>query len=454
MTDVVERLDEALPGRVESNPDRLAEYTTDRSGHRGDGLPLACVRARSIEDVQTVCRIATEAGCPIVTRGAGSGLAGGAVAGAGEIVLLLDEMNRVLEVSAENRLAVVEPGILNGKLNLLLAERGLWWPPDPASKDFSTVGGNIAMNAGGLLCAKYGVTREAVLALKVVLADGTLMSLGHRTVKGVTGYDLCALMIGSEGTLGIIVECTVKLQALRADDAVTIGAFFDTVDSAATAVSNVVRQGLVPSMMELMDGRTLAAIESHSGQRPEGPGDAYLLVQCDGADAEIVAGAIADIARNGRGLVEITRDPVESARLVAVRRNAFPALESLGTLLVEDIAVPRDRLADAFAAIRRIEQKYGVTIPTTAHAGDGNLHPTFVYTEDEVPAHIWEAAGEVFSLALELGGTLTGEHGVGVLKRAWLKDELGEEQYELSKRLKRVFDPQGLLNPGKVFPAD
>jgi glycolate oxidase len=453
--EVLRRLHEALPGRVIDDAGLLAEYTTDRSGHRAAGPPVACVRAQGIEDVQAVCRIATKTGRPVVTRGAGSGLAGGAIAGPGEIVLLLTDMDRVLEVSAENRLAVVEPGVLNGELNALLAEQGLWWAPDPASKDFSTVGGNVAMNAGGLLCAKYGVTREAVLALKVVLADGTLLSLGHRTVKGVTGYDLCALMIGSEGTLGIIVECTLKLQPLPVGGAVTIGAFFDSVDAAAIAASAVVRAGLVPAIMELMDGQTLAAIESYSGHRPGGDGEAggaYLLVQCDGADAEDTARAVTALAQSSGGRVRMTRDPAESARLVAVRRGAFPALESLGTLLVEDIAVPRDRLAEAYAAIRRIEEKYGIAIPTTAHAGDGNLHPTFVYTGDEVPPHLWDAAGEVFTLALELGGTLTGEHGVGLLKRAWLKEELGEDQYVLAQRIKQVFDPRGLLNPGKVFP--
>ncbi|WP_433875286.1 FAD-binding oxidoreductase [Sinomonas atrocyanea] len=449
---VVESLRSALPDRVETDPDALAPYTSDRSGHRSAGAPLAAVYPRSVEDVQAVCRIASAAKVPIVSRGAGTGLAGGAVAGPAEIVLSFRDMDRILEISEANRLAVVEPGILNGDLNRALADHGLWWPPDPASKDISTVGGNIAMNAGGLLCAKYGVTREAVLALKVVLADGTLLSVGHRTVKGVTGYDLCALMIGSEGTLGVIVECTLKLQPVVVGDVATLGAFFATVDDAVAAVTEATRRGHVAAIMELMDGRTLDIVSSHMGHRPAPGAGAYLLAQCDGPAALATAEKLAAILRDAGGTVETTTDPEESRRLLDFRRSAFPALEAQGTMLVEDIAVPRDRMAEAFAAIRRIEEKHGVAVPTTCHAGDGNLHPTFVFTGGEVPEHVWQAAGEIFSTALELGGTLTGEHGIGLLKRRWLRDELGQEQYDLQRRIKQVFDPQGILNPGKVFP--
>ncbi|WP_369045849.1 FAD-binding oxidoreductase [Sinomonas sp. P10A9] len=448
---VVESLRTVLPGRVETDPDLLARYTTDRSGHRSSGGPLVAVHPHSIEDVQAVCRIACAARVPIVSRGAGTGLAGGAIAGPGEIVMSFRDMDQVLEVSEVNRLAVVQPGILNGQLNAVLAEHGLWWAPDPASKDISTVGGNVAMNAGGLLCAKYGVTREAVLALKVVLADGTLLSVGHRTVKGVTGYDLCALMIGSEGTLGIIVECTLKLQPLPAGDAVTIGAFFETLDDAVSAVTETTRRGHVPAIMELMDRRTLDFVRQFTGQDIAPGAGAYVLVQCDGASAADTAERIAAIAQSSGGTVEITTDPDESRRLVDFRRGAFPALEAMGTLLVEDIAVPRDQMGAAFAAIRRIEDKHGVVIPTTCHAGDGNLHPTFVFTGDDVPERVWDAAAEIFTTALQLGGTLTGEHGIGLLKRRWLGDELGDAQYDLQRRIKHVFDPDNILNPGKVF---
>ncbi|MGO1543134.1 MAG: FAD-binding oxidoreductase [Gulosibacter sp.] len=450
-TAVIEALEHAVPGRVRTESPDTAEFMLDRSGHRSAGAPLAAVYPERIEEVQAVCRIASEFKIPIVTRGAGTGLAGGAIAGPGEIVLSLMRMNRVLEISEDNRLAVVEPGVFNGALNEQLAEHGLWWAPDPASKDISTVGGNIAMNAGGLLCAKYGVTREAVLALKVVLADGRLIEVGHRTVKGVTGYDLCALIIGSEGTLGIIVEATLKLQPAVTGEIVTIGAYFDRLEDAVRTASEVTRQGLVPAIMELLDRRSLECIDDFTGQSISQGADAYLLIQCDGPAAADTSAAVTSIIDSIGGRAQATTDPDESARLVNIRRNTFPAIEAKGTLLIEDIAVPRDRMSEAYSAIRAIEAKYGLIMPTSCHAGDGNLHPTFVFQGEEVPEVVWQAAGEVFTLALELGGTLSGEHGIGLLKSKWLKDELGQDQFDLQQQIKAVFDPANLLNPGKVF---
>ncbi|MET3810525.1 FAD-linked oxidase C-terminal domain-containing protein [Arthrobacter sp. UYEF3] len=444
---------QALPGSVVTDVAELGQYRSDRSGHQSAGTPIAAVHAQSIEDVQAVCRIAYETGTPVVTRGAGSGLAGGGIAGSGEIVLCMGSMREILEISPANRLAVVQPGILNGALNAELARQGLWWPPDPASKDISTVGGNIAMNAGGLLCAKYGVTREAVLALKVVLADGRLISVGHRTVKGVTGYDICALMIGSEGTLGIIVECTLKLQPAVTGPQATIGAFFPGVEQAADAAARITAAGLVPAIMELLDRRTLECVGTYTGQDLLVQGNSYFLVQCDGPAALADAGAVVDIITAAGGTARTTTDPEESARLVDIRRQAFPALESLGTMLVEDVAVPRDRVSDVFRKVVELEDRYGIMIPTACHAGDGNLHPTFVYQGGTVPDDIWKAAGELFAYALELGGTLSGEHGIGLLKRQWLGDELGADQLDLQRQIKTVFDPRDILNPGKVFPA-
>lgn len=451
--DVITRLTDALPGRVTTDPDRLQALRTDRSGVLADGLPLVLVEAESVEDVQLVCRIATETRTPVVPRGAGSGLAGGGIAGAGEIVLSTDRMRRILEISPANQLCVVEPGIYNGELNAALAERGLWWPPDPASKDFSSVGGNIAMNAGGLLCAKYGVTREAVLALKVVLASGELIEVGHRTVKGVTGYDLCALMIGSEGTLGIIVEATLKLRPVIEGVVPTIGVFFDSIEQAAAAAAAITAGGLHPAIMELLDRRMLEAVTVFTGIDFAAQGNAYLLVQTDGPLALPDAERILTIATGLGGRGELTTDPEHAASLVDVRRKGFPALEAMGSTLVEDVAVPRDRMVEMFAAIEEIEARYEVTIAVPAHAGDGNLHPTFVFPGDpnEVPERVWEAAQEIFTTALALGGTLSGEHGIGLLKRRWLGKELGDVQLDLQRAIKRVFDPLNLLNPGKVF---
>lgn len=450
---MIDELTAALPGRVVTDPTVLETLRTDRSGVRSSAAPLALIEAESIADVQNACRFAHAHRIPLVTRGAGTGLAGGAVAGQGEIVLSTAKMARILEVSSDDLLCVVEPGILNGDLNRELARRELWWPPDPASKDISTVGGNIAMNAGGLLCAKYGVTRESVLALKVVLADGELLEVGHRTVKGVTGYDLCALMIGSEGTLGIIVEATLKLRRATGGAVPTIGAYFNTVADAAAASAAITAAGLQPAIQELLDQNMLRAVSAHTGIDLASDGNVYLLIQTDGANSEAEAERVLSVVERAGGRAVLTTDPEAAASLVDVRRQGFPALDAMGAVLVEDVAVPRSRMAEMFAAIDRIAAKYDVFIAVPAHAGDGNLHPTFVFegSAEAVPDEIWDAAGEMFQTALDLGGTLSGEHGIGLLKRRWLGDELGERQYELQQQIKRVFDPLGILNPGKVF---
>jgi glycolate oxidase len=432
----------------------LAELTRDKSGHDSFSPPLAVVTARSIADVQATMRIANEHGIPVVPRGAGTGLAGGAIARSGEIVLSTLAMNRILEVSTADELAVVEPGIINSDLNAALAEQGLWFVPDPASKAISTVGGNIATNAGGLLCAKYGVTRESVLGLKVVLADGRLLSLGHRSVKGVTGLDLTALMIGSEGTLGVIVEATVKLRMLRSGVVATIAAFFPDVVTAASAAAAITAAGLRPAALELMDEAALRATDAFLGLDLAQRGNTCLLVQTDGAGSAEDAAAALDIIQSLGGDADLTTDPAEGERLFEVRRSFHPALEAQGTVLIEDVAVPRSALPEIFAEIARIADRHGITIPTVAHAGDGNLHPNFVFpptADGSVPEQIWAAADELFVASLRLGGTLTGEHGVGILKRRWLRDELGDDQLELQRQIKRVFDPRGILNPGKVF---
>jgi glycolate oxidase len=451
---LIDALRSALGDAVSTDQAELASTREDQSGHRSTALPLAMVTARTIDDVQATMRIATEFGAAVVPRGAGSGLAGGAIAGGGEIVLSTLAMNRILEVSTDDQLAVIEPGIINDDLNAALRPHGLWFAPDPASKAISTVGGNIATNAGGLLCAKYGVTREAVLGLKVVLADGRLLSLGHRTVKGVTGLDLTALMIGSEGTLGVIVEATIRLRPLVRGTVATIAAYFADVAAAASASAAITAAGFQPAAMELLDATSLRLISAHLELDLAGRGEAWLLVQTDGpASAEEAEGALAVIVAHG-GDAELTTDPVEGERLLQIRRAFHPALVAQGTVLIEDIAVPRSALPQIFAAITEIETKFDMSIPTVAHAGDGNLHPNFVYTpglDGEVPHAVWAAADELFLAALALGGTLTGEHGVGLLKKRWLKDELGDDQLELQRQIKRVFDPQGILNPGKVF---
>ena len=449
--DVVAQLRAELGARVDTSPAALDAARADKSGHAAEGVPLAVVRATSVADVQAVLRIASATGTPVVPRGAGTGLAGGANTGGGEISLSLRAMDRLIEVRPDDLLAVVEPGILNAELNALLEPHGVWWAPDPASRAISTVGGNIATGAGGLLCAKYGVVRDAVLGVDLVLADGRLMHLGHRSVKGVTGLDLTSLVIGSEGTLGIVVGATLKLRRLIAGERVTLTALFDGVRAAAVASAAVTASALQPAIMELMDATSLAAVHRLLSLPAPPVGAAQLTIQTDGPLAADEARAIADVLTAAGGRVSVAADDAEGEELLAVRRAMHPAMETLGTALIEDVSVPRSALPDMFDEIARIERRFDLVIPTVAHAGDGNLHPNFVFEGPEVPPVVWQAAEELFHAALRLGGTLTGEHGIGVLKRRWLADELGDDQWRLQRDIARVFDPLGILNPGKVF---
>lgn len=452
MTDVfLNALRREVGDALSVDPSKLEPLRRDRSGQASPSLPLGVVEARTVEQVQATMRLAHEHGIPVVPRGTGTGLTGAAMASAGELVLSTATMTRILEINEEDQLAVVEPGVINGDLNRELEKYGLWWAPDPASKDISSIGGNIANNAGGLLCAKYGVTREAVLGLTVVLADGTLMRVGHRTVKGVTGYDLTALFIGSEGTLGVIVEATLKLLPLIPGTPTTISAYFPSIHSAAEACAAVTAAHIRPSVMELLDALCVRYVHQYLGLAEKNPGSAFLLVQTDGEQSELEAARILDIVVAAGGDATMTTDVAEGEELLHVRRAINPAIEAQGTALIEDVAVPRSRLPAMFDAIERISAKYAMPIPTLAHAGDGNLHPNFIFEGTDVPQQVWEAARELFQAGVALGGTLTGEHGIGLLKKRWLRDELGDAQVNVQRQIKAVFDPKGILNPGKVF---
>ncbi|RLP77340.1 FAD-binding protein [Mycetocola tolaasinivorans] len=444
-------LQAVLGDRLDVSPATLESVRSDRSGYASAGTPLGVVHAETVADVQATLRWASTHGVPVVTRGAGTGLAGAATAGPGEIVLSTARMTRVLEINDTDLLAVVEPGIINADLNDILAEHGLWFAPDPASRAISTVGGNIATNAGGLLCAKYGVTREAVLALDVVLADGSLISLGHRSIKGVTGLDLTALMVGSEGLLGVIVGATVRLRRSVPGELHTIAAYFPSVTAAAEASVAIGRAGLTPAIMELLDATCLATVHAHLG-RPTPPlGQSQLVLRTDGPDAREAAERALVILREHGGIAELAATAQEGEDLLVVRRAMHPSLETLGYPLIEDVSVPRSRLAEMFVAIEEVSARFGIPIPTLAHAGDGNLHPNLIVDGPEVPERVWEAAHALFQACLALGGTLSGEHGIGVLKQRWLAEELGDTQHELQRRIKLAFDPQSILNPGKVF---
>ncbi|MDR2320109.1 MAG: FAD-binding protein, partial [Microbacterium sp.] len=355
------------------------------------------------------------------------------------------------EIRPDDLLAVVEPGILNAELDAILAEHGLWWPPDPASRDISTIGGNIATGAGGLLCAKYGVVRDAVLAIDLVLADGRLIHLGHRSVKGVTGLDLTSLVIGSEGRLGVIVGATLKLRRVVPGTPCTIVATFPAVRDAARGSAAVTASGAEPAIMELMDARCLAAVHALLGLDAPAEGVAQLTIRTDGRSAAVEADQIAAVLREAGGTVTVTDDPARGEELLRIRRSMHAAMAALGTTLIEDVSVPRSALPAMFDEIARIEQEYGIEIPTVAHAGDGNLHPNFIVQTPEIPPRIWRAADDLFRAAMRLGGTLTGEHGIGTLKSRWLAEELGEDQWRLQRDIARAFDPAGILAPGRVF---
>ena len=451
----VDQLAAMLPdARLLTDPDVMDSYRRDEAHLVEPGQPLAVLLATSTDEVSTALRWANENGVPVVPRGAGTGLSGGATAVDGCLVLSLVRMNRILEVSADDLLAVVEPGVVTVDVDRAAAEVGLMYPPDPSSFESCTIGGNLATNAGGLRCVKYGVTRDSVLGLEVVLADGRVVRTGTRTVKGVAGYDLTSLFVGSEGTLGVITGATLRLRPRPPVPPTTVVAGFASLREAGQAVADVVRAGVQPSLLELLDSTTLRAIEGWKSMGLDDGTAAMLVAQADGVGAQECADALA-AAFDGAGadLVAVSSDAAEAAQLLQVRRLAYPAIERLGRCLVEDVGVPRSRLPEMVERIEQLAAEHAVTIATIAHAGDGNLHPTFVFdlVDGEVPESVWRAADAVFRTALDLGGTLTGEHGVGVLKRRWLATELGPEAMALHGDIKRALDPRGILNPGKGF---
>ncbi|MEX5709049.1 FAD-linked oxidase C-terminal domain-containing protein [Parafrankia sp. FMc6] len=451
-----------LPGGRWSQDDAVVDaHRLDRSGWHPPGRPLGVAFAHTVDDVRAVLREAVARGVPVTVRGAGTGLAGGAAAPDGAVILDLGGMNRIRELSVADAVAVVEPGVITDDLDRAARAVGLTYSPDPASSAISTVGGNIATNAGGLRCAKYGVTRESVLGLDVVLADGELVSSGRRTVKGVAGYDLTGLFVGSEGTLGVVVGATLRLRPAPRRT-VTLAAFFDSFGAAVDAVTEIMATGIVVAMAELLDGPTMRAVDAATGSDLATSGQAFLLVQTDGAGAGDEADAVEAVLRGRARAVRRSADTTDpaAAELLAARRAALPALERIGRVLIEDIAVPRSRLARAAARIAEIGADTGVQIFTIAHAADGNLHPIIVVDRtggaggpagetDEIPAEAWKAADLIFQTALDLGGTVTGEHGIGALKRRWLGAELGTANHSLQQRLRRLFDPTGILSPGR-----
>ena len=444
----------ALPdGALVSDPARMDKYRWDRALDPLAGVPLAVVRATCTADVQEAVRFAATHGIPVVPRGAGSGLSGGATAQHGCLVVSTERMTAI-EVDPVTRTAVVEPGAMNAEVKAAAAAHGLWYPPDPSSFEICSIGGNVATNAGGLCCVKYGVTSDYVLGLTVVLADGSAVELGGPRLKDVAGLSLTKLFVGSEGTLGIITRIVLRLiPAQRAPS--TLVATFGTLDAATDTVLDVTRR-MRPSMLEFMDRASINAVEDLTRMGLDRGAEALLVMQSDEPDVR-AAEEIAEMVKlcDGNGATEVfsTEDPETGAAFVTARRMAIPALERLGSLLLEDVGVPLPRLGRLVRGIEAIATDRGVVIAVVAHAGDGNTHPLIVFdAADEDEAQRARAAyAEVMDLAIGLGGTITGEHGVGRLKRPWLPAYLGPDALALNERIKHALDPQGILNPGAVF---
>jgi glycolate oxidase len=440
---------------IVTDPDILRSYSLDRSVGTQAGEPFAVVFPRDTAQVSAVLAAAYEHRVPVVPRGAGSGLTGGSNAVDGCLVVCLERMRAVRHVDVVNGYVETEPGIFNTELREHVEQHGLWYAPDPASKDFCSIGGNVNTNAGGLCCVKYGVTRDAVLGLEVVLADGRITRIGRRTVKGVAGYDLAGVMVGSEGTLGIVTMARLRLRPLPPPATTTV-ALFDSMADAGRAVASIM-SSTTPSLLELLDRTTMRAVEEW---RPSGlPVDAgaLLIAQSDlpGSAAADEADAILR-ACEAAGASEAYRseDAEQAEMLLGARRMAIPALEAKGDWLLDDVAIPRSGLATAVAEIEEVAQRHDVLIGTFGHAGDGNLHPTIVTPRGDADAAARGLAAfdDILAVALRLGGTVTGEHGVGLLKRGALAEELDEPARDLHSRLKEAFDPRGILNPGKSLP--
>jgi len=440
-------------GVVVTDPDILASYRQDRAMDPDAGTPLAVIRPRRTDEVQTVLRWATAHQIAVVPRGAGTGLSGGCTAVDGAVVLSTEKM-RNITVDTSTRTAVVQPGLLNAEVKKAVAEKGLWYPPDPSSYEICSIGGNIATNAGGLCCVKYGVTTDYVLGLEVVLADGTAVRLGGPRLKDVAGLSLTKLFVGSEGTLGVVTEVTLRLLPLQ-NAACTVVATFDSVRAAADAVMTITDR-IRPSMLEFMDSVAINAVEDKVRMGLDRSAAAMMVAASDdrgpsGADdAEFMARVFTE---HGATEVFSTSDPDEGEAFVAARRIAIPAVEAKGSLLLEDVGVPLPALADLVAGISGIARDRELTISVIAHAGDGNTHPLIVFDpSDAAMTHRAELAfGEIMDLAVSLGGTITGEHGVGRLKKPWLAGQIGPEAMELNRRIKVALDPHGILNPGAVL---
>ena len=432
-------------------------YGYDATADMPKGSPDVIVMPTSIDEVQQVVNLARRSGVALYPRGAGTNLSGGTIPVQKGIVLSLQKMNRILEVDAENLTAVVQPGVVIQALNNAAAVHGLMYPPDPGTVTTATMGGSVAENSGGLRGLKYGVTKHYVMGMEVVLANGDRVRFGGKTVKNVTAYDFSSLFVGSEGTLGIVVEITCKLVPAPKFRR-TFLATYKSISDAGNTVSGIIRAQVIPATLEILDNMTIRTVEdfAHVGLPVEA--EALLLIEVDGMAEEVVKREAAEVIRvvkENSGELRVAQSDAERDALWAARRAALPALASLNnTVVLEDATVPRSRITEMLLEVAEIGRKYKLTLGTFGHAGDGNLHPTILadkHNEEEM-ARVHLAVDEIFAAALKFGGTLSGEHGIGLAKMKYLGNEIGDTGLDLMRSLKKALDPTNMLNPGKLVP--
>ncbi|OJX43966.1 MAG: glycolate oxidase subunit GlcD [Chloroflexi bacterium 44-23] len=440
------------------SPEELAVYSYD--GTFEEHRPDLVILPQSTEQVQKVVKIAARERIPVVTRGMASGLTAASVPFNGGIALSMTRMNKILEIDTNNAIAHVEAGVITADLQAAVEKQNLFYPPDPSSIRHSTIGGNIACNAGGPRCLKYGVTGDYVLGLTAVLADGQVIKTGGKVIKDVVGYDLTALLTGSEGTLAIITEALLRLIAKPKYQRTALVEFRDLNDAAQT-VNQILAAGIVPATLELIDQTAISCIEAamHLGLPLDM--EAVLLIECDGSDLETVQREIDQIEvicqSCGADKVSIAKDENERTQLWKARRSVSPALARMSpNKLGEDITVPREAIPEAIRRLKKLSSEMDLPIVIFGHAGDGNLHPNILFDKRDPQqwARVEQTVAAEFQIALDLGGTLSGEHGVGILKRPYIQNALGKVSIDLQKGIKKTFDPLNILNPGKIFPDD
>ena len=431
-------------------------YRRDETAYLEPPLPIAVALPTETVEVAELVRLAAAHRVPVVPRGAGTGLSGGAVGVEGGLTIAFTRMNRVLEIDRENLVVVTQPGVVNADLKKAVAAEGLFYAPDPASYETCTIGGNLGTNAGGLCCVKYGVTRDSVVGLEIVTASGSVVRLGGRTTKDVAGYGLIPLIVGSQGTLAVVTEATLRLRPSPPPKA-TLIAFFPSLDAAGRAVSGMTDAGVEPCTLELMDRTTIRAVDDVHNLGLDREAAAMLLIESDlpgvaaGLSLETAARAC-DAA--GASATVIAADPQEADWLRQARRMAFHAMERLGVARMEDVGVPRGRVPELLAAIERVAAEQNLTIATFGHVGDGNLHPNIILDRDdpEGEARLHRATDALYRAAIELGGTVTAEHGIGLARRDYLELQRGAGAVAMMRAIKTALDPLGILNPGKVLP--